>query len=69
VRFVTLNGLVYEAPSAPTARLHRRPARDLHYSALQVELPDGTFVIERAPLHYWSRQERRVVTKGPLGAR
>src|SRR5437016_10166470 len=65
-RFVRLNGRVYEAL---TARLQRRPARDLYHSALQVELPEGTFVIEQAPVHDWSGQERGVVAEGAVGAR
>ena len=64
--FVRLNGRVYEAL---TARLQRRPARDLYHSALQVELPEATFVIEQAPVHDWSGQERGVVTEGAVGAR
>ena len=64
--FVRLNGRVYEAL---TARLQRRPARDLYHSALQVELPEGTFVIEQAPVHDWSGQERGVVAEGAVGAR
>ena len=42
--FVRLNGRVYEAI---TAGWQRRPARDLYHSALQFELPEGTFVIEQ----------------------
>ena len=64
--FVRLNGRVYEAL---TARLQRRPARDLYHSALQVELPEGTFVIEQAPVHDWGGQERGVVAEGAVGAR
>jgi hypothetical protein len=64
--FVRLNGRVYEAL---TARLRRRPARDLYHSALQVELPEGTFVIEQAPVHDWSGPERGVVAEGAVGAR
>jgi hypothetical protein len=64
--FVRLNGRVYEAL---TARLQRRPARDLYHSALQAELPEGTFVIEQAPVHDWSGQERGVVVEGAVGAR
>jgi hypothetical protein len=64
--FVRLNGRVYEALAA---RLHRRPARDLYHSALQVELPEGTFVIEQAPVHDWSGKERGVVAEGAVGAR
>ena len=64
--FVRLNGRVYEALSA---RLQRRPARDLYHSALQVELPEGTYVIEQAPVHDWSGQDRGVVAEGAVGAR
>jgi len=63
--FVRFNGRVYEAL---TARLQRRPARALYHSALQVELPDATFVIEQAPVHDWSGQERGVVAQGAVGA-
>jgi hypothetical protein len=64
--FVRLNGRVYEAL---TARLQRRPARDLYHSALQVELPEGTFVIEQTPVHGWGGKERGVVAEGAVGAR
>ena len=64
--FVRLNGRVYESL---TARLQRRPARDLYHSALQVELPEGIFVVEQAPVHDWSGQERGVVAEGAVGAR
>jgi hypothetical protein len=64
--FVRLNGRVYEALAA---RLQRRPACDLYHSALQVELPEGTFVIEQAPVHDWSGEERGVVAEGAVGAR
>ena len=64
--FVRLNGRVYEALAS---RLQRRPALDLYHSALQLELPEGTFVIEQAPVHDWSGQERGVVAEGAVGAR
>jgi hypothetical protein len=64
--FVRLNGRVFEALAA---RLERRPARDLYHSALQVDVPDGRFVIEQAPVHDWSGEERGVVAEGPVGAR
>jgi hypothetical protein len=64
--FVRLNGRLYEALAA---RLERRPARDLYHSALQVELPEGTFVIEQAPVHDKSGEERGVVAEGAVGAR
>ena len=64
--FVRLNGRVYEALAA---RLGRRKARDLYHSALQVEVAEGTFVIEQAPVHDWSGNLRGVVAEGPVGAR
>jgi hypothetical protein len=64
--FVRLNGRVYEALAA---RLERRPACDLYHSALQVEVPEGTFVIEQAPVHDWSGKQRGVVAEGAVGSR
>jgi hypothetical protein len=64
--FVRLNGRVYEEFAA---RLQRRPARDLYHSALQVEVPEATFVIEQAPVHDWSGRDRGVVAEGAVGAR
>jgi hypothetical protein len=64
--FVRLNGRLYEAVAA---RVGRRPACDLYHSALQVELPKGTFVIEQAPVHDWSGKQRGVVAEGAVGAR
>jgi len=64
--FVRLNGRVYETLAA---RLQGRPARDLYHSALEVVLPEGTFVIEQAPVHDWSGIERGVVAEGAVGAR
>ena len=49
--------------------MHRRPARDLYHSALQVEAPEGRFVIEQAPVHDWSGKQRGVVAEGPVGSR
>jgi hypothetical protein len=62
--FVRLNGRLYEALGA---RLQRRRAYDLYHSALQVELPEGTFVIEQAPVHDWSDKDRGVVAEGAVG--
>jgi hypothetical protein len=64
--FVRLNGRLYEALAA---RLQRRPARDLYHSAVQVEVPEATYVIEQAPVHDWSGAERGVIAEGPVGAR
>ena len=62
--FVRFNGRLYEALAA---RLQRRRAYDLYHSALQVELPEGTFVIEQAPVHDWSGKERGVLAEGAVG--
>jgi hypothetical protein len=64
--FVRLNGRLYEALAA---RLERRPACDLYHSALQVEVVDGTFVIEQAPVHDWGGGRRGVVAEGAVGSR
>src|SRR5918995_5105411 len=64
--FVRLNGRIYQAVAA---RLQRRDPLDLYHSALQVETPDGRFVIEQAPVHDWSGNQRGVVAEGPVGAR
>jgi hypothetical protein len=64
--FVRLNGRIYEAVAA---RLQRRPACDLYHSALQVELPEGKYVIEQAPVHDWSGKQRGVVAEGAVGSR
>ena len=62
--FVRLNGRLYETLAA---RLQGRPAYDLYHSALQVEVPEGTFVIEQAPVHDWSGKDRGVVAEGAVG--
>jgi hypothetical protein len=64
--FVRLNGRAFEWIAS---RVERRPACDLYHSALQVELPEGTFVIEQAPVHDWSGAERGVVAEGAVGSR
>src|SRR4051794_15340059 len=46
-RFVRLNGRAYEALMA---RMERRRRCDLYHSALEVEVPEGTFVIEQTPV-------------------
>jgi hypothetical protein len=64
--FVRLNGRVYEALAA---RVERRAACDLYHSALQVEVAEGRFVIEQAPVHDWSGKQRGVVAEGAVGSR
>jgi hypothetical protein len=64
--FVRLNGRVYEAV---TARLQRRPPRDLYHAALQIELDGDRFVIEQTPVPRLSGEERGVVAGGAVGSR
>jgi hypothetical protein len=61
-----LNGRTYEAVMA---RIERRPACDLYHSALQVEVPEGRFVIEQAPVADLSGEQRGVVAAGAVGSR
>jgi hypothetical protein len=63
---VRLNGRVYERL---TACLQRRPARDLYHSALQIHLPEATYVVEQAPVPDLSGTDRGVVAEGAVGAR
>lgn len=63
--FVRLNGRVFEALAA---RLQHRPARDLYHAALQVRLPEGTYVIEQTPVP-GGGGERGVVAGGAVGSR
>jgi hypothetical protein len=64
--FVRLNGRLYEALAAALG--HRRRC-DLYHSALQVELPEGTYVIEQAPVPNLSGAARGVVAEGAVGSR
>jgi hypothetical protein len=63
---VRLNGRVYEALAAG---LGRRPVRDLYHSALVVQVPQGRFVIETAPIRAGDDPERGVVAEGAVGSR
>ena len=65
-RFVRLNGRVYEAMAA---RMQGRPARDLYHSALQVDVPEGRFVIEQTPVPDLRGEQRGVVASGAVGSR
>ena len=51
------------------ARIERRPACDLYHSALQVHVPEETFVIEQTPVPDLSGQQRGVVAGGAVGSR
>lgn len=62
-----LNGRIYEAIAS---RLQRRPARDLYHAALQVALPEATYVIEQTPVpDRGGATSRGVVASGPVGSR
>jgi hypothetical protein len=62
---VRLNGKAIEAVAAC---LEGRDRRDLYHTALQVQVPEGRYVIEQAPA--WSDgAERGVVAEGSVGAR
>jgi hypothetical protein len=63
--FVRLNGRVFEAVAA---RLGRRSACDLYHSALAVRVPDGSFVIEQAPVRDERGGQRGVVAEGAVGS-
>jgi hypothetical protein len=64
--FVRLNGRVYEALAA---RVERRRARDLYHSALQVQVSEGTYVIEQTPVPDLNGKQRGVVAEGAVGSR
>jgi hypothetical protein len=64
--FVRLNGRAYEALMS---RIARRPAYDLYHSALQVHVPDATFVVEQTPVPDLSGEQRGVVAAGAVGSR
>jgi len=63
---VRWNGKVYEAIRAFIE--HRRRLA-LYHSALAVNIPDGAFVIESAPIPDERGRERGVVAEGPVGTR
>jgi len=64
--FVRLNGRVFEAVAA---RVERRDACDLYHSALEVQVPEGRFVIEQAPIPDGNGRQRGVVAEGAVGSR
>jgi hypothetical protein len=63
---VRFNGRVYEAVAA---RLGRRPVRDLYHSALELQLPEGRYVVELAPVPDSDGARRGVVAEGAVGSR
>jgi hypothetical protein len=63
---VRLNGKVFEAVAA---RLAHRGRCDLYHSALVVQIPEGRFVIEQAPVRDDAGRKRGVVAEGPVVSR
>ena len=51
------------------ARIERRSACDLYHSALQVRVPEATFVVEQTPVTDLSGEQRGVVAAGAVGSR
>jgi hypothetical protein len=62
---VRLNGKVFEAFAA---RLERRDRCDLYHCAVQIESPEGRFVVEQGP-EQPDGAARGVVAVGPVGTR
>jgi hypothetical protein len=63
---VRLNGRLYEAVAA---RLGRRAPCALYHAALEIEVPEGRYVLEQAPAARAHGAERGVVAVGPVGSR
>ena len=63
---VRFNGRVFEAVAAGLDR--RRPC-DLYHSALVARVPEGSFVIEMAPIRDGDGAARGVVAEGAVGSR
>ncbi|MHB8966969.1 MAG: hypothetical protein ACYC57_01750 [Thermoleophilia bacterium] len=63
---VRINGKIFEAA---VALRERRRRYDLYHSALTVELPDGRYTIESAPVPNARAEERGAVAGGPVGSR
>ena len=61
-----LNGRIFEAVAAASARRERR---DLYHCALVVRASRGAFVIEMAPVRDAHGAERGVVAEGAVGIR
>ena len=63
---VRTSGRLFEAVSA---RVQRRPRRDLYHSALEAVIADGRFVIEMTPIPDGNGGARGVVAEGAVGSR
>jgi hypothetical protein len=64
--FVRLNGRAYEWI---VARLARREPLDLYHAGLEIDVPEGRFVIEMTPIPAGDTELRGVVAEGPVGSR
>jgi hypothetical protein len=62
---VRWNGRVFEAL---VARHEHRAPKDLYHSALEVQVPEGRFVIEMGPAQKAKTDEHDVACAGPVGA-
>lgn len=63
---VRINGKIFEAA---VALRERRRRFDLYHSALTVDMPDGRYTIESAPVPNGRAEERGAVAGGPVGSR
>ena len=63
---VKISGTVFDAIAA---LLGHRPRCDLYHSALVIDVPEGRFVVEQAPVPNLDRDQRGVVAEGPVGTR
>jgi hypothetical protein len=63
---VRLNGRLFEAV---VALRERRRACDLYHAALEVQVPEGRFVGEQAPVRDRNGRGRGVVAEGAVGSR
>jgi len=63
---VRASGKVFEAVCALA---QRRPRCELYHSAMVVQVPEGRFVIEQAPVPDRHGERRGVVAEGPVGMR
>ena len=63
---VRINGRVYEWLKA---RVERRDPLDLYHAGLEVDVPEGRYVIEMTPIPGGNPAARGVVAEGPVGSR
>ncbi len=63
---VRISGAAFEAIAA---LLGRRSRCDLYHSALVIDVPEGRFVVEQAPVPDMDPELRGVVAEGPVGTR